>query len=212
MPPAWTTSTTQSAHNSALAARRRRESVIGTRPWSAAIELANSIAAGGDLPVLPSPVLFDGGEVLHADIAADGWRFHAVEITYEVPHVVAVAGPLMFGVVTAAGAVARRRARRVAEALAIPQWRPLGPLRVLATDRRLLVSHDAAWASVWYHAIREVRPHMDSGRLDLTFDDDPPYSLAGPWVPYLAVVVTTILAGQRGLAAVADALADPISG
>jgi hypothetical protein len=180
--------------------------------WTAAVWLASRLAAGGDLPAIPSPVLLDGGEVLHAEVTADGWRFHAVDITYEVPHVVAVGGPLVLGVVAAAGGVARRRARRVAEASAVPQWRPLGSLRVLATDRRLLVWHDTAWASVWYHAIREVRPHMDTRRLDLTFDDDPPYSLAGPWVPYLAVIVTTILAGQRGLAAVAGALEHPISG
>ena len=96
--------------------------------------------------------------------------------------------------------------------MAVPQWRPLGPLRVLATDRRLLVWHDAAWASVWYHAIREARPDVDAGRLDLTFDDDPPYCLAGSWIPYLTVIVTTNLARQRGLAAVANALVHPISG
>ncbi len=60
--------------------------------------------------------------------------------------------------------------RRDAEALAAAQWRPLGPLRILATDRRLLVWHDGAWASVWYHAIRELRPDLDADRLDLTFE------------------------------------------
>jgi hypothetical protein len=95
--------------------------------------------------------------------------------------------------------VARRRARREAEALAAPQWRPLGAVRILATDRRLLVWHDSAWASVWYDAIRELRPDLETGRLDMTFENDPPYCLAGPWVPYLTVVVTTVLAARRGV-------------
>src|SRR3546814_17717865 len=77
--------------------------------------------------------------------------------------------------------------------LAAPHWRPLGRLRILATDRRLLVWHQAEWASVWSHAIRELQPALEVGRLDMTFEDDPPYSLAGPWVPYLTVVLTTRL-------------------
>jgi hypothetical protein len=95
--------------------------------------------------------------------------------------------------------VARRRARREAEALAAPQWRPLGALRILATDRRLLVWHANGWASVWYDAIRELHPDLEAGRLDMTFENDPPYCLAGPWVPYLTVIVTTGLAVRRDL-------------
>lgn len=38
----------------------------------------------------------------------------------------------------------------------------------------------------------------------MTFESDPPYCLAGPWVPYLTVIVTTVLAGDRGVDAVAD--------
>jgi hypothetical protein len=124
--------------------------------------------------------------------------------------VVAIGGPLMFGLTAAGSAVARRRARREAEALAAPQWRPLGGLRILVTDRRLLAWHKGAWASVWYSVIREFRPDLAAGRLDMTFESDPPYCLAGPWVPYLTVVVTTLLAGDRGVGAVEDALAAPL--
>jgi hypothetical protein len=52
---------------------------------------------------------------------------------------------------------------------------------------------------VWYDAIRELRPDLEAERLDLTFENDPPYCLAGPWAPYLTVVITTILALQRGI-------------
>lgn len=167
--------------------------------WGAAVGLASRVAAGGGLPDLASPVLLDAGEVLHADVPAQGWRYHAADVTYATPRAVAIGGPLMFGLVAAAGAVARRRARREAEAIAAAQWRPLGALRILATDRRLLVWHEGARASVWYNAIRELRPALEVGRLDMTFENDPPYCLAGPWVPYLTVIITTVLAARRGL-------------
>ncbi|MCZ2107974.1 MAG: hypothetical protein LC118_00120, partial [Dehalococcoidia bacterium] len=107
--------------------------------WAAALELTSHVAAGGGLPCIPSPALPASDEVVHADLPAQGWRYHGAEITYEAPRVVAIGGPLMFGLVAAGSAVARRRARQAAEALAAPQWRPLGDLRILATDRRLLV-------------------------------------------------------------------------
>lgn len=58
--------------------------------------------------------------------------------------------------------------------------------------------------------IRELRPDPVVRRLDMTFESDPPYCLAGPWVPYLTVIVTTLLAGDRGVSAAEDALAAPL--
>ncbi len=77
---------------------------------------------------------------------------------------------------------------------------------VLATNQRLLVLHEGAWASVWYSAIRQVVPHLDEGRLELIFDDDPPYLLIGEWVPYLAVVITAVLAEHYGVEAVRSSM------
>jgi hypothetical protein len=173
--------------------------VASGNEWDAAVDLANRVAAGGDLPNLASPLLLDASEALHADIPAEGWRYHAADVTYAEPRAVAIGGPLMFGLVAGGSAVARRRARRAAEELAAPQWRPLGALRILATDQRLLVWHECAWASVWYDAIRELRPALEVGRLDMTFEHDPPYCLVGQWVPHLTVIVTTVLAVRRGI-------------
>jgi len=175
--------------------------------WEAAVRLADDLAVGGYLPALPSPVLLELDEMLHADLAGHGWRFHGVDVVYEEPHVIGIGGPILFAVTAAAAASARRRARAEAERLAAPQWRPLGFLRILATDRRLLVLYQGAWASVWYAGIRQVHPAVHQQRLHLTFEDDPPYALAGPWVPYLAVVLTATLADQLGVDAVSNALA-----
>jgi hypothetical protein len=174
--------------------------------WGFAVELAEHVAGGGALPVRASPVLLDPGEVLHADLSAFGWRFEAMDVFYEEPRVVAFGGLLLMGTTALAAATARRRARAEAERLAAPQWRSLGGLRILPTDRRLLVWFDGAWASVWYAGIREIHPDLPSARLTMHFDDDPPYALAGPWVPYLTVVMATCLAERLGIDAVEAAL------
>ena len=173
--------------------------------WDIAVELAEQITQGRPLPVLASTILLDPGEVLHADVGVFGWRFQAMDVFYEEPRVLTVGGPLLFAAASIGAASARRRARAEAERLAAQQWRALGELRVLATDRRLLVWFEGAWASVWYDGIRELHPDLERQRFTMLFDDDPPYALAGPWVPYLAVIVTACLAARRGTEAVAAA-------
>jgi len=165
-------------------------------------DLVEWIAGGGGLPEVRGPVRLAPGETAYADLPADGWRFDIADVTYAEPRAVAIGGPLLFGLVAASSAAARRRARRRAEAHAAPQWRPLGALRAVATDRRLLVWHWGEWSSVWYDAIVELRPDVEAARLDMSFENDPPYCLAGPWVPYLTVVVTTAIALRRGVVAV----------
>ncbi len=175
--------------------------------WDAAVRLADDLASGGSLSVMLSPVLLDLDEVLHADLTAHGWRFHGVDVVYEEPHVIGIGGPILFAVTAAAAASARRRARAEAERLAAPQWRPLGFLRILATDRRLLVLYQGSWASVWYAGIRQVHPAVHEQRVQLIFEEDSPYALAGPWVPYLTVVLTATLSDRLGVDAVSSALA-----
>ena len=174
--------------------------------WDVAVELAEQIADGSPLPVLASTVLLDRGEILHADVGAFGWRFQAIDVFYEEPRILAFGGPVLFAAASIGAASARRRARAEAEQLAAPQWRSLGELRVLATDRRLLVWFEGAWASVWYDGIRELHPDLEQHPVTMLFDDDPPYALAGPWVPYLTVMLTACLAARRGTDAVAAAL------
>ena len=174
--------------------------------WDVAVELAEQIADGSPLPVLASTVLLDRGEILHADVGAFGWRFQAIDVVYEEPRILAFGGPVLFAAASIGAASARRRARAEAEQLAAPQWRSLGELRVLATDRRLLVWFEGAWASVWYDGIRELHPDLEQHRVTMLFDDDPPYALAGPWVPYLTVMLTACLAARRGTDAAAAAL------
>ncbi len=173
----------------------------------AAEQLAASVAGGGQLPILSSPVLLELNETLHAMLVAAGWRFHAIDVIVEHQRILTTpGGPLYFGLAAAATAFGNRRARAEAQQLADPQWRPLGEVPVLATNQRLLVLHKGAWASVWYSAIRQIIPSLHDFRLELIFEDDPPYLLAGEWVPYLTVIITAVLASSYGVDAVASIL------
>ena len=155
---------------------------------------------------MASPVLLEDGEVLHALSDVNAWRFQGIDVPYVRHRGFAVGGLFTFGLAAAATAAANRRARAEAERLAAPQWRPLGVVEVLATSHRLLVLHGGSWTSVWYEAIRQIRPSLEQDRLELFFDEAPPYLLVGPAVPYLAVVVATALAVQVGTDAVATTL------
>jgi hypothetical protein len=143
--------------------------------------------------------------VLHASLDADGWRFHGVDVVYEQRRVVA-AGIVTFEVAAALNSIGNRRARRRAEELAQPRWRPLGRMPVLATNQRLLVFHEGVWQSVWYAGICRLIPSPVEGRLEVVFEADPPYLLVGEWVPYLTVVITTVLAHTYGVDATAALL------
>ena len=179
-------------------------------PAGSALRVAERLAADlahlAPLPVLPSPIFLSHDEVLHAQIDAIGWRFHAVDVVVEQRQLVWMSGLLKFGFAAAANSIGNRRALAEAERLAAPQWRPLGSMPLLATNQRLLVLHEGEWASVWYSAVRQIVPSLDNCRLELIFEDDPPYLLAGEWVPYLAVIITAVLAEHYGVDAVASIL------
>jgi hypothetical protein len=158
------------------------------------------------LPTLVSQVLLGPTEVLHAQVEASGWRFHGVDVVVEQRRILVLGGLLTFGIASAANSIGNRRARAEAQRLAAPQWRPLGSMPLLATNQRLLAFHQGEWASVWYSAISQINPSVDDCRVELIFEDDPPYVLAGEWVPYLTVIITAVLASNYGVDAVASIL------
>src|SRR3546814_12692814 len=63
--------------------------------WCAAVDLASHVAAGGHLPSVASRVLLEPGEVLHADVPAQGWRFAGADVPYAEPRAVAIGGPVI---------------------------------------------------------------------------------------------------------------------
>lgn len=148
--------------------------------------LIEAPAAEADSPGVPSGVDPPPVETVHGEISAYGWRYHALDgVPYE-RHMCIVGGG--FGMVFTGllSAVGNSRRRRQAEALAAPQWRPLGPLRLAYTSERLLVWHRQAWWSVWFAAVVGSRWDPAGGALDLFFEAEAPYRLAGVEVARLA--------------------------
>ncbi|MEO7571249.1 MAG: hypothetical protein ABIX10_02320, partial [Acidimicrobiales bacterium] len=104
-------------------------------------------------------------------------------------------GPYLMALTGIASAIGNGRCRQAAQRAAAPQWRPLGPLRIVVTSQRLLVWFEQAWWSVWYSAVTDIRPDPANRALDLYFDTDPPYRLVGPHVPALAVMLANEILG-----------------
>lgn len=169
---------------------------VGTPPVDearAAQRLAEALDNGGWLhPIDVRDCPLDDGEVAYADITAFGWRFHAIDVPYE-RRTVMFGGPLLLTATAIGSWASNRRRRREAERQAMPQWRPLGQIRVVVTSSRLLVLHNGGWYPVWYSAIDEVRPTPESRTLDLTFVADPPYRFAGPGVYSLAALLERVV-------------------
>ena len=121
-------------------------------------------------------------------IGAYGWRYTGADVVYEQGTTI-IGGPLLALTTGLVSAADNARRRRVAEMQAAPRWRPLGWLDIIATSRRLLVLHQAAWWSVWYSAVTNASHDGDSA-LALHFHDDAPYCLLGRDVPLLARSLT----------------------
>lgn len=117
------------------------------------------------------------GERIHAEITADAWRFLALDVPYD-RRTILFGGPFGFLCTGIASMIGNRRARRAAEAVAAPQWRHLGHLPIIVTNRRLLIEHRGAWWPVWLDAVESVDRHDDF--VALGFHSDPAYGIRSP--------------------------------
>lgn len=152
-------------------------------------DLAAVLDGGGWLrPINVADLLLPDGEDAYADFWATGWRHEAAVVPYERRTVV-VGGPLMALATWTASALGNRRRRASAEAASVPQWRPLGQIRVVVTSSRLLVLHGGAWWSVWYSEIANVQTTPDGRMIDLLFRVDAPYRLFTTGAEELVTVI-----------------------
>lgn len=152
--------------------------------------LAVALENGGWLEPREIPGLaLTGGEVAYADLHLTGWRYLGYD-EYEYERRALVLGGPFFAAVTASiSLIGNCRRRREAAELAAPQWRPLGPLRVVVTSQRLLVWHSAAWWSVWYAGLALISLGSEVVAVDLSFVDDIPFRFAGSQAHVLAVML-----------------------
>jgi hypothetical protein len=133
------------------------------------------------------------GERAYGNIQAIGWRYCGVDAVGYERRTVLAGGPFLMALKAIASAVGNHRRRAEAQRLAEPQWRSLGTLQIVVTSHRLLVWHQGAWSSVWLAAITNGRLDAAQATLDLFFEADPPYRLAGEGVTDLAVFLDAVL-------------------
>lgn len=151
--------------------------------------LADSLAKGARL----EPLHVDGlplvhGEHAYAEVDGEAWRWLAADVLYERRSTL-LGGPVLMTVSALASATGNRRRRLAAERASATQWRSLGIVRAVATDRRLLVWHESAWWSVSFDAVAAWDVDPVSPALTLSLTEGAPYRLAGPSVPLLVVVL-----------------------
>lgn len=125
-------------------------------------------------PTIEQPEWLLPGERIHAEITADAWRYLALDVPYG-RHTILFGGPLGFLCTGLASMIGNRRARRAAEAVAAPQWRYLGHLPLIVSNRRLLVACEGEWWPIWFEMIE--RCDLTDDTVVLTFHEDPPYCL-----------------------------------
>lgn len=125
-------------------------------------------------PTTEQPEWLFPGERIHAEITAEAWRYLALDVPYD-RRTILFGGPLGFLCTGLASMIGNRRTRRRAEALAAPQWRYLGRLPIIVTNRRLLIEHGGAWWPIEADSIRSAQ--VEGCNVTLLFKDDPPYAL-----------------------------------
>lgn len=156
--------------------------------------LAESLGHGAQL----KPLVIEGlplapGERAYAEVDVEAWRWLSLEVLYEHRSMM-VSGPVLTAVSALASAAGNRRRRLAAERAASSQWRPLGIVRVVATDGRLIVWHEGDWWSVSFDTVAAWQVDPDACAVTLSLKEGAPYRLAGPSVPLLAVVLAWLSA------------------
>src|SRR5438094_675298 len=107
---------------------------------AAAERLADALANGAWLEPRTVPgVPLEPGEPAYADLHATGWRYFGLEGVIYERRALLMGGPYIMAATTLVIAMGNRRRRREAERAVVPQWRPLGGLRIVVTADRFLV-------------------------------------------------------------------------
>ena len=159
--------------------------------------LAEALSRGAHFEPLQVPGLrLCAGEDAYAEVDVEAWRWLATEAVYERRSVM-LGGPALMAATGLACAAANHRRRLDAERAARPRWRALGIVRVVVTDRRLLLWHEGSWWSVPFEDVRTW--DLEAGRTSLTLilHDGAPYHLAGAAAPLLSLVILWLSALGR---------------
>jgi len=163
--------------------------------WYAAFQLADQVARGG-LPQATRPtVLLRPGEVQHGQLTVNLSSYFSMDVEYTTGYVWG-GGLLSSAVGLAASAASNAAAKSRAQRMAQAQWRSLGQNTAVITNQRLLVTLEYQWHPYELDTLIAVQPDLHRWSVVLNFDGVPPMMLAGPWTPWLVVVISASLYRQ----------------
>lgn len=159
--------------------------------------LAEALSRGAHFEPLHVPGLpLCPGEDAYAEVDVEVWRWLAAEAVYERRSVM-LGGPALMAATALACAAVNRRRRLDAERAARPQWRALGVVRAVVTDRRLILRHEGSWWSVPFEDVRTWDVEAAGRSLTLTLHEGAPYHFAGDGAPLLSLVILWLSALGR---------------
>jgi hypothetical protein len=161
--------------------------------WDRAVGLFYDLAAGHSPPALP--VVSPAGEPVHLDAVFDCASWSAAEVRPQERSALVVGPPLVVAVAMAGVAVANRRAREHAEAMARPQWRSHGRVRVLVTSAATWLGRGEDWRRYEHSTVGGIEV---AGQALVVRFGGVPVRLVGPAVWCHAVLVTYARHGSSG--------------
>lgn len=166
------------------------------------VALRDYLATYGQLPPMPSPLRLDPGEVCYRATTAlvEQWCGRSVTVPHGGGSTLLFGGPAMMLAGAAASAYRRgkeaRRAQRIANQLAAPQWRPYGWLPVVATSHRYWICDTGQWSWTPWPAIRQLAMDPTLPAMIVAVEGQPPIRLSGPDAWGLGVVATWLTYGE----------------
>jgi hypothetical protein len=162
------------------------------RAWHEAIRLVMMVGAGARIPAIPPSIMLRPGEVQHGGpFGVDCYVFCGADVEYSQGY--AVSGGLLFTAVgMAIGEASIAHARREALAHARPQWRLIGRMPMVLTDRRMLIMPEGQWCSYSLDTLVSMTAQVEAYGMDLHFEDAMALRLMGQWIPWAAVAVAAL--------------------
>jgi hypothetical protein len=164
--------------------------------WQAMCRLIGVVAGGGRPDPIPPTVLTRAGESQLGAMVVEAHQFCGIDVEYSTGGYAAGGGLLFVGAAMAAGAIHDSNKRRRAEALAAPQWRPIGWVSAAVTNQRLLLMMQGTWHAHHLGNLVSILPDAARYAVTMHFDRESALMLRGPWVPWLTVVVSWAIFGR----------------
>jgi hypothetical protein len=149
-----------------------------------AVRLYEHLAGGGRIEPIATSLRLDDEEQAYSDELMEYSRFYGEDASSsELP-------ASYLSPTAVLGSMLRNRASREG---AEPRWRDIHTTRVALTNRRLVMSVDNRWLSLYYPSIAEFLPDLAQFSLILTLFENVPLRLRAPNLPIRAVLLASFL-------------------